>query len=156
MSQSSTCSFCGAVNSWKHSLIECNMANNIWALSNDLMVENMSACGETHARNWLFHLLETLPHDQFTRLSVTLWAIWTSRRKAIHKDIFQSPLTTHGFINSFIGELQSLAKPSARPSVNGGNIRITQRWIPPSIPIPKAKVDAAVSKTRSGSGNVSR
>jgi hypothetical protein len=43
------------------------VANNGWALSDDTMVDHMQACGESHARNWLFHMLETLPHDQFIR-----------------------------------------------------------------------------------------
>jgi hypothetical protein len=57
--------------SWKHSLVECKMANSDWVLSDDLMVEHMIACGQASAENWMFHLMETLPHDQFTRLSVT-------------------------------------------------------------------------------------
>jgi hypothetical protein len=69
-------------------LIECDMAVSVWALENEMLVEHMSACGETYAQNWLFHMLETLPHDQFIRLTVTLWAIWSSRRKAIHEDVF--------------------------------------------------------------------
>jgi hypothetical protein len=72
MSRTSTCGLCGGSDSWKHSLLECNMANSVWSLSNDTMVEHMQACGESHARNWLFHMLETLPHDQFIRLTVTL------------------------------------------------------------------------------------
>jgi hypothetical protein len=72
------------------------MAKSVWALSDELMVEHMMAVGEPNAKNWLFNLLESLPQDQFTRMTVTLWAIWTARRKAIHEDIFQSPLSTHG------------------------------------------------------------
>jgi hypothetical protein len=82
MATSSTCSLCGAEYSWRHSLIECNMANSVWVLSDSLMVENMIACDERNAKLWLFHLMETLPHDQFTRLTVTLWAIWSACRKA--------------------------------------------------------------------------
>jgi hypothetical protein len=32
-------------------------------LSDDSMVEDMIACEEPDARNCLFHLMETLPHD---------------------------------------------------------------------------------------------
>jgi hypothetical protein len=51
------------------------MAVNIWALSYDEMVEHMTAIGEPSAKNWLFKLIETLSHAQFTRLTVFLWAI---------------------------------------------------------------------------------
>jgi hypothetical protein len=44
----------------------------MWFLSDELMVERMIACGEENAKKWLFHLIETLPHEQFTRLAVTL------------------------------------------------------------------------------------
>jgi hypothetical protein len=113
MSRTSRCSLCGSEDSWRHSLIECNMANSVWALSDDLMVEHMIACGQTNAKLWLFHLLETLPHEQFIQLTITLWAIWSARRKAIHEDIFQSPLSTHEFIGRFISELKELSKPLA-------------------------------------------
>jgi homogentisate 1,2-dioxygenase len=73
------------------------------------MVEHIIACRETNARNWLFHMMEIVPHDEFTRMSVTPWAIWTARRKAIHEVIFQSPLSTHGFVTSFLDELKGLA-----------------------------------------------
>jgi hypothetical protein len=79
MATSSRCSLCGAEDSWKHSLIECNMANSVWALSDSMMVEHMTAYDEPNAKHWLFWMMETLPHDQFTRLTVMLWAIWTAR-----------------------------------------------------------------------------
>jgi hypothetical protein len=40
MSTSSTCSLCGAEDSWRHSFIGCNMANSVWVLSDSLMVEH--------------------------------------------------------------------------------------------------------------------
>jgi hypothetical protein len=54
MATSSSCSLCGAEDSWKHTLIECNMANSVWALSDSTMVENMSAYDEPNAKHWLF------------------------------------------------------------------------------------------------------
>jgi hypothetical protein len=59
---------------------------------------------EVNAKHWLFFMMETLPHDQFTRMCVTLWVIWSSRRKAIHEEIFQSPISTNGFINTYLEE----------------------------------------------------
>jgi hypothetical protein len=47
-------------------------------------------------------------------LTVSMWAIWSARRKAIHEEIYQSPLYIHGFINSYLEELNGLSKPGAR------------------------------------------
>jgi hypothetical protein len=35
-------------------------------------------------------------------LFVTLWVIWFARRKAIHEEVFQSPLSTHAFVEAFL------------------------------------------------------
>lgn len=51
-------------------------------------------------------LRDSLSHDKFIRLSASLWAIWTSRRKAIHEGIFQTPQVINSFINRFIDELE--------------------------------------------------
>jgi ribonuclease HI len=128
------------------------MTQAVWALSEETMVEKLTTNRETNARQWMFDLMESLPHDQFTRVAVTLWAIWTARRKAIHEDIFQSPLSTFGFINSFLSELQSLAKPSphvVKPRVQAQGqtrLRRTQAWIPPPSGMAKINVDAAISR----------
>ena len=75
MATHSRCSLCGAADSWRHSLVECNMARSIWALSDELMVEHMMANISPSAKHWLFHMKETMQHEQFTRFTVTLWVI---------------------------------------------------------------------------------
>jgi len=154
MASSYVCSLCGVVDSWKHSLVECNMAASVWALSDEVMVEHMMSIGEPNAKNWLFSLIESLPHEQFTQLTITLWAIWTARRKAIHEEIFQSPLSTHGFINSYLEDLKSIAKPPSGTPVHAVPVPRQARWIPPPRAIPKINVDAAVSKTGGGSSSL--
>jgi hypothetical protein len=42
----STCSLCGVIDSWRHSLLESDMARSIWALSDVSMVEHMEATTE--------------------------------------------------------------------------------------------------------------
>ncbi|XBI57913.1 hypothetical protein VPH35_039223 [Triticum aestivum] len=66
------------------------------------------------AKQWLFTLIESLSHEQFVLLAVTLWAIWTARRKAIHEQIFQTPQATHLFVRNFIQELNVLTDSRAR------------------------------------------
>ena len=59
-------------------------------------------------QNSIFQLMESFNHMEFVNVAVTLWAIWTARRKAIHESIFQSPHATHSFVARFIAELQNL------------------------------------------------
>jgi hypothetical protein len=90
--------------------------------------------------------VDSLSHDQFTQLSVTFVAIWTARRKAIHEDIVQSPLPTHGFINFYLEELRQLAKPVSTVTRSGNHMQVHDKWIPPPSNLNKINVDAAVSK----------
>jgi hypothetical protein len=105
----------------------------------------MEEMTEPNAKNWLFVLMGSLSHDQFIELVVSLWAIWTAWRKAIHEDIFQSPISTHGFIMSYLKEIRQLAKTlSASPRVTRNR---EAEWIPLPSNQNKINVDAAVSKT---------
>jgi hypothetical protein len=67
-------------------------------------------------------------------------------RKAIHEEIYQSPLSTHGFINS-LSELKGLVKPRTRAPTAIPRGHGNDRWIPPPHPVPEIHVDAAVSKS---------
>jgi hypothetical protein len=51
MARSSVCTLCGTTDSWRHSLVECNMETNVWALSDEMMVEHMQSIVETNAKN---------------------------------------------------------------------------------------------------------
>ena len=88
ISPSSVCGICGAMDSWRHSLLDCTMARCVWALPDDELMEHMSQVQEPEARNWLFMMIDSLSHDQLIRICVTLWALWHTRRKAIHEGIF--------------------------------------------------------------------
>jgi hypothetical protein len=152
MSRSSRCSLCGSKDSWKQSLIECNMANNVWALSVEDMVEHMRACGEINAEHWFFFMMETMPREQLTRMCVTLWAICSSRGKAIHKEIFQSPISTNGFIISYIEEMKGLSKPTSTTQAQCPTARPRSKWIPPPAHLAKINMDVAVSKSEDVGG----
>jgi hypothetical protein len=77
------------------------IARCTWAPVDDDLAEQVVATSKPSANQWLFTLMDTLPHDLFVLLSVTLWAIWSARRKAIHDGIFQTPQATHAFIKRF-------------------------------------------------------
>jgi hypothetical protein len=54
MSNTSSCSLCGRIDSWRHSLIECPMARCVWALSDEETFEHMCATSEPSAKCWIF------------------------------------------------------------------------------------------------------
>ena len=87
--------------------------------------------------------MQSLKHEDLIRVTGTLWAIWYARRKAIHEDIYQSPLSTHNFITSFVANLQLVQlKVKDRPAVQRSNTR----WIPTLEGLMKINVDVALAK----------
>lgn len=105
----------------------------------------MDRTSEPDAKQWIFAMIESLPHDELTRCFVTLWAIWYARRKVIHEDIYQSPLSTHSFIENILHDLEILPqKEKARPP----KIPMpAARWIPPPAGYVKINVDALLQNT---------
>ena len=64
-------------------------------------------------------------------------------KKMIHENIFQSPLSTHSFVNKYVAELKVM-KPT-----QGAKAKVqTQRprWLPPPAGCMKVNVDVAISK----------
>jgi hypothetical protein len=68
-------------------------------------------------------MMEVLPHDELTRLAVTLLAVRMMRRKLIHEGIHQSPLPTHLFITRFIAELDQVNEESTTSIFSGSERR---------------------------------
>ena len=60
------------------------------------------------AKLWMLWLVDTLPSMELARVLVTMWANWWARRRAIHDDQYQSPLSTHMFIEKFLSELETI------------------------------------------------
>jgi hypothetical protein len=143
MAQTDVCVICGARDLWKHSLIECNMSKCVWALEKEDITDFIGALQEEDARAWLAKVLPSLPQEDMVRVVVTIWAIWHARRKAIHENLFQCPLSTHAFIDKFVSELGETTMVWTRERQLG---RPARRWIPPLGDLAKINVDAAVSK----------
>jgi hypothetical protein len=61
---------------------------------------------EGDAQKWLAEMIDTLQHDDQTKVFVTLWAIWHARRKALHEQVYQSPLLIHHFVENFLADLK--------------------------------------------------
>jgi hypothetical protein len=67
-----------------------------------------------HAKAWLETVIKTLSHVELTRVVVTLWAVWHSRRENIHDS--QSMMSANCFIDRFISDLHPAEPEPARVS----------------------------------------
>jgi hypothetical protein len=103
---------------------------------------------DTSAKHWLFAMMGSLSRDDFARVAVTLWAIWYARWKIIHEEEFQSPLSTHLFIERYLQDLSNIV-PSKKMEGRGKGTR-HPRWIKLEAGFAKLNVDAALSKSRLG------
>lgn len=126
------------------------MARCVWALADGDLTKHLQATSEPSAKQWLFTLFENLSHAQLIKFVVTLWAIWTARRKAIHEAIFQSPHAIFSFVKSFISELKIL-----RVNVPAGvgtrtapvqTVRSSRGWKAPAVGVAKLQVDGVLAR----------
>jgi len=56
----------------------------------------------------LAETMSSLKYTDITWVVVCLWVIWYARRLVIHENQFQSSLSTHSFVERFIGELEEV------------------------------------------------
>jgi hypothetical protein len=56
-----------------------------FALAPEKISDYVANLQEPHARAWLASVLKDLPTNESTRVVVTLWALWSARRKIIHE-----------------------------------------------------------------------
>jgi ribonuclease HI len=143
MAQSSACFSCGQQDSWRHSLLECNITRCVWDLVDEHTVEAVCEIEDMDAKSWLVAIFKVLPHVEAVRVSVVLWAIGFVHRKGIHENIFQSPLSTHGFIERFMA---GLGEGQVKPFCSHQVVQQRERWIPLPEGAVKINVDAALSK----------
>jgi hypothetical protein len=106
---------------------------------------------EPHAKGWLAAVFSALPQGESTRVVVTLWALWHAKRKAVHEGIFQSPLSTHSFVDRFLADID-LTNPG-QVSSSGPRSAVRLKWIAPPAGQMKINVDTAISKN-SGTGSI--
>jgi hypothetical protein len=123
------------------------MSRCVWALVPEEITEHMDRTTEPNAKQWIFQMMSTLNHSELIQCFVTLWAIWFARRKVIHENIFQSPLSTYNFVESSIRDLE-MAAPVQQGLHRRRRDEPAPRWIAPPTGYAKINVDAAVQKQR--------
>lgn len=101
-----------------------------------------------NTKQWIFVMIETLPHASLIKLVVTLWAIWTARRKLIHEGVTQSPHATYSFVHTFISESDLVKAPCRNQviSIARGHVHSGRRkaWIRPPLGAAKIQVDGGL------------
>jgi hypothetical protein len=124
------------------------MARSVWDLADEGITEHVCMNEDTLAKRWIFSMMGSLSRDDFIRVAVTLWAIMYARRKIIHEEEFQSPLSTHLFIEWYLQD-PSIIGPSKKMEGRGKGMG-HPRWIKPEAGCAKLNVDATLSKSRPG------
>lgn len=121
------------------------MAKWVWALREDDAVVPMYGDETSDPKLWLFNWCSTLKQDQFIEVLVTLWAIWWVRRKVIHENEYQSPLSTHLFISGFLDKIREPKTPAKHAGQRPE--RGVCKWIPPVQGEAKLNADVALAKS---------
>ena len=76
MALDGTYSLCGGLDSWRHALLECNLAKCVWALEKEDLIAFICQIETSDARVWLAEVMAALKHEELNRVVVHLWAIW--------------------------------------------------------------------------------
>ena len=141
------CTLCNAQeDTWCHSLFDCRMARCVWALGEEEILEHVISNRSEDPRLWLFWLFDTLNEQELAKVLITMWAIWWARRRAIHDDEYQSPLSTMCFISRYFEDLDIAT--ARRVTLNEKTPqRRVHRWIPPGEDAVKINVDGAISRS---------
>ena len=78
-----------------------------------------------------------------------MWAIWCARRRAIHEEEFQAPLSTHAFVTRFMADVVDSRIKNRQLKKAGGRILVPSIcWTPPATGVAKIHADGGLSKDR--------
>jgi hypothetical protein len=78
-------------------------------------------------------------------------AIWHARRKTIHEQVYQSPLSVHFFVENFVVDLMH-GEEQGKRNWAVSTVQMSSSWIPPPPGVIKINVDAAVEKNTARNG----
>ena len=149
MSDQCGCTICGAnIDSWRHALFDCTRSRCVWALVDEELTEHIATSVIDNPKLWLFSMQETLSKKDFQKLLIICWAIWGARRKALHEDLFQSPLSTFTFVSKFMDDMELAGfSEDSKTTKTIGNKQPTPKWIPSPEGFLKFNVDGVVVRS---------
>jgi hypothetical protein len=58
------------MDSWRHALLECNLAKCLWALEREEITEFISQIETLDARAWSAEVMKGLKHEELTKVVV--------------------------------------------------------------------------------------
>ena len=73
---------------------------------------------EPNAKAWLSPAIDTLSHEETTRIVVTMWEVWHARKKLIREGLHQPPLSTHHYVERFLMDLDQV-EPALAAGMDG-------------------------------------
>ena len=102
-------------------------------------------------RHGCFFMQETLSAKEFQKLLIICWAIWWwwgVQRKALHEDIFQSPLSIFSFITKYLEDLKLAGLIEGNETTKlTRNKQPASKWIPPPEAFLKFNVDGVAARS---------
>ena len=121
------------------------MARCVWVLNDEGLPELAISNHTIDAILWLFWLFDTLNEQELAKVLITMWAIWWARRRAIHDNEFQSPLSTWCFITRYLQDLEIAVKQKNPIAMTNVGARPRHKaWIPLEEGEAKFNVDGGI------------
>jgi hypothetical protein len=96
---------------------------------------------------FLFHMIDSLSAKRSNQIVLfRCGRFGTQKRKVIHEEVYQSPLSTYAFIQSFLADLGSAEEVKRKHCVDKAASPEQSRWTAPPYGVIKINMDAAVAK----------
>lgn len=92
--------------------------------------------------------MEYISHAEFIEILITLRAIWSSIRKAIHEVDYRSPAPIHSFLRSLVAELDTVQEEEGTRQSVAAHVDVVLNWIPPLAEFVKYSINGGSAKTQ--------
>ena len=122
------------------------MSRCVWALVDEDLTEHIVTTEIIdNPKTWLCFYAGA---KELQKLLIICWAILGARRKALHEDIFQSPLSIFSFITKYLDDLKLTGLMDDNETTKSTrNKQPASKWIPPPEAFLKFNVDGAVARS---------
>lgn len=103
----SNCPLCGfGEDSNAHAVFWCTFSQRLWELMDFPFL--MGYKEEISFKEVLLYATELLEKEEFTKMLIVAWGIWSERNKRNHGQQQRNPLQIHKWLLSFIDELKNV------------------------------------------------